>query len=323
MSAWKHPLLGPIDLIPPNLCPKKVWRHLYDRHEHWERVCKADIAAMRRDAEKILGVARASRCELPSLAGERQARELLVAHHDATYAPAYSSEMSSPDTAWTPSMDSSHRHRALTPRSVFIVVQLDRPRSWVVTAFRPHPSTVGVNWDEADLRRHAVSYFQKEPGVKVEERALAVAENLRRVSGPSSTPKELWWLASAVGHGRLLRHVPDVHDALPAAESALSATPVSVLQELRAALGWELLEGRLADALKDSRPEDLEAVLADAEELLAVASAVGAELEAAAFCDEAELLLPWIPAEWAHVAERARALAATAEPSPVMRLWGA
>jgi len=30
MSGWTHPSLGPIEPIPPKLCPKKVWQHFYD-----------------------------------------------------------------------------------------------------------------------------------------------------------------------------------------------------------------------------------------------------------------------------------------------------
>lgn len=327
MSAWTHPSLGPIDLIPPNLRPEKVWKHFYDPHEHWERVCSADIAAMRLDAEDIIGAARAGGDSLPPLPAERRRRAmaLMVAHHDATYAPAYLSEMSSPETRWTPKRDSARKHRALTPRSVFIVVQLGQPRSYVVTAFRPHPRTEGVEWDEAEFRQHGIWYFQKDTGVRVEDLALAVVENLQRVSSTPSTVKELWWLASAVGYGRLLRHVPEIRDALPIPETALSGTAEPVIDELRGALGWEALAGRLAEALKETRCEDLEAVLADAEELLAVAAVVGADAEAEAFCDEAEMLLPWLPAEWAHIADRARLRvdAFAMQPSHVARLWNA
>lgn len=327
MRAWAHPSLGPIDLIPRKLCPKKVWQHFYDPGEHWERVCAVDVAVMRRETEAIVGTARATARELPRLAGERwrRARDLLVAHHDGNYAPAYFSEMSSPETVWTSSVDGAHRHQALTPRSVFIVIQLDRPRSWVVTAFRPHPPVQDVEWDEAELRRHGGWYFRKETGVNVDDLAPAVAVNLRRVSSTPSTTKDLWWLASAVGYGRLLLHVPEVHDALAGAEAALSETPDSLLEELRRALDWQPLVERLADALKEARSEDLEVVLAEAEELLAVGAVVGAEPEAEAFCDEAEMLLPWLPAEWAHVADRARhrLRATAAQPSLVVRLWSA
>lgn len=327
MSAWRHPSLGPIDLIPRRLCPKKVWQHFYDAGEHWERICAVDVATMRLEAEGIVGFTRAVERELPRLAGEqwRRTKALLVAHHDEIYGPAYSSEMSSPDTVWTPSVDAEHRHRALTPRSVFIVVQLAEPRSWVVTAFRPRPQVQRVDWDEAELRRHGVSYFRRKTGVNADDLAPTIAESLRRVSMVPATTKELWWLASAVGYGRLLQHVPEVHDELLAAEAALSGTPDVLLEELRQALDWQSLVGRLADALTEERSEDIESVLADAEELLAVAAAVRAAPEAEAFCAEAETLLPRLPAEWVHIADhsRCRIRAFVAQPSPVVRLWSA
>lgn len=327
MSAWKHPSLGLIYPIPPKLCPKKVWQHFYDPGEQWGRLSGVDVASLRGEAEAIVGAPRARDCELPRLAGARlrRTRDLLVGHHDGHYMPAYSSEMSSPETEWTPTMDSAHRHKALTPRSVFIVVQLDRPRTWVVTAFRPHPPVQDVEWDEAELRRHGVWYFWKETGVNVEDIADAVAASLQRASRTPSTVKDLWWLASAVGYGRLLVHVPEVAAALAAAEAALAETPSSLLGDLRRAIDWQTLAERLADALQEARPEDLEAVVAEAEELLAVGAVVGAEQEAEAFCAEAEMLLPWLPAEWAHIADRARhRLRAAAEQSNlVMRLWRA
>jgi hypothetical protein len=327
MRVWTHPSLGPIEFIPEDRSPKKVWQHFYDRDEHWERLCDADVAAMRCHAEKFLGMTRAEGETLPPLRGAqgRRARELLLAHHDESYAPAYSTEMAAPGTVWTPTMDARHRHRALTPRSVFIVVELDHPRSWIVTAFRPHPAVQDVDWTEDDLRRHGVSYFWRNTDVKVDELAPAVVESLRRVSTAASTAKELWWLASATGFGRLLRHVPEVNEALSAAEIALSDTPDAVIETLRRGLDWETLAGRLAEALKETRAEDLEAVLADAEELLAVASAVGAESDAEAFCNEAEMLLPWLPVEWAYLADRARQRlhALAVEESLIGRLWAA
>lgn len=325
MSAWTHP--GPIDRIPENLCPKKVWRHFYDPHEHWERICRIDIAALRSQAEDVVGATRASAQELPSLDSERwrRAKALLTADHDDAYAPAYGAELSSHDTVWTPSMDTTHRLRALTPRSVFVVVQLDQPRSWVVTAFRPRPQVQSADWEESELRQHAVWYFRRVTGINFQELAQAVTDNLRRASSPPSTAKGLWWLASAVSYGRLLRHMPEVQDALLAAEKTLIQTPDAVREALRAALEWTSLTERLSDSLKEARPEDLEAVLADAEELLAVAPVVGAESEAETFCQEAELLLPWLPVEWTHLADRARHRGElfAAQPSLSARLWSA
>ena len=327
MSAWTHPSLGPIGFIPQKSCPLKVWKHFYAPSEHWERVCTVDVAAMRSQTEVIVGATRGTAQTLPRLEkGQwRRARELLVEHHDGHYAPTYYAERSSSETVWTPSMDSLYRHRALTPRSVFIVVQLDSTGSHVVTAYRPQPQVQDVEWDEAELRRYGISYFRRETGVNVDDFATVVIENLRRVSVAPSTMKELWWLASAVGYGRLLQHVPEVHSVLAGAEAAFSETSESLLEALRRALNWEPMVERLADALREARPEDLEAILADAEELLAVGATIGAEPEAEAFCEEAEMLLPWLPAEWAHVADRARhrLRAMAAQPSLVVRFWSA
>ena len=323
MKAWTHPSLGSIELIPRRLRPKKVWQHFYDAGEHWERVCNADVVALRGQAEAAVGVVRARKSDLPQLSAERwrRARDLLTSHHDANYAPAYREEMSSPDTIWTPSADAINRHKALTPRSVFIVVQMEPLYSWVVTAFRPHPPVQDVELDEADLRRHGAWYFRKETGVNIDEFALAVVDNLRRSSQPPTSARSLWWLASAVGYGRLLGHIPDVHDALLLAEKTLSETPVAVLQQLRQLLGWEPLAGQLAQTIKETRPEGLEAVLAEAEELLAVAAALGVTSEAEAFCEEAEMLISWLPSEWAHLADHARhrVQGFTAQPSLVSR----
>jgi hypothetical protein len=327
MKVWTHPSLGPIEPIPPTLCPKKVWQHFYDPGERWERVCAVDVAVMRHDTETVAGIVRSSNYTLPRLDGERwrRTRELLVAHHESAYAPTYSSELSSPGTAWAASIDGAHRQRALTPRSIFVVVQLERPRSWVVTAFRPHPPVQRVEWDETDLRRHGVWYFWKETGVNVEDLAPAVAGSLRRASTMPSTTKELWWLASAVGYGRLLRDAPEIQHALPAAEAALAGTSDSLIEELRRSLEWQPLVEKLADGLKEARSEDLETALGEAEELLAVGAVLGAGPEAEAFCAEAEALLPWLPVEWAHIADHARrrVRAIASETSLVARLWSA
>ena len=224
MTAWKHPRLGAIDLMPPGLRPKKVWQHFYDEAEYWDRLCDEDVAPFRGEAESIVGLRRQDRQALPRLDGARwhRARDLMVRHHDAFYALAYRAEMVAPETVWTPGMDAKHRHRALTPRSVFLVIQLDQP-SWVVTAFRPHPDLRGVEWDEADLRRHAVWYFRKETGMNVEELTRTVAENLQRASSaPPGSVRDLWWLASAVGYGRLLGDHAAVRSHIDVAEGALA-----------------------------------------------------------------------------------------------------
>lgn len=121
MRPWAHPKLGRIELLPPELQPKKVWAHFYDPAEHWERLTTHDVAGMRGEAERVVGVSRAAQAGLPRLGARRwgPARRLLQEHHDRAYGPAYLAEMASTETAWTPRMDARHRHLACTPRATY------------------------------------------------------------------------------------------------------------------------------------------------------------------------------------------------------------
>jgi hypothetical protein len=327
MSSWKHPTLGPIEPLPREMQAAKVWKHFYDQSQHWERICERDVASMRREAEAVVGIQRDSRTTLPLMDRKRwdRTRDLLGRHHDAAYAPAYQAEMSSPDALWTPTQDAQRRHQVLTPNAVFAVVQVDG-WNWVVTAFRPLPPTCGLDWDEVNIRRYAVKYFRRETGMHGDNLARTTTENLQRASTvvPRSA-QDTWWLASAVGYGRLLAHHSEVANALAAAEAVLSEAPREVVAELARALDWDGCLRHLADALKDSRPEEAEAVLATAEELLVAASVVATETQTDAFCADAEALIAWLPAEWSHLLDRAasRREALGSPDHPVYRLWSA
>lgn len=327
MSSSKHPTIGPIEPLPRGLQPAKVWKHFFDQSQHWERLCGQDVASMRREAEAIVGIQRSNRAALPRMDRERRhrARDLLGRHHDAAYAPAYQAEMSSPDALWTPTQDAQRRHQVLTPNAVFAVVQVDG-WNWVVTAFRPLPPTCGLDWDEVNIRRYAAGYFRRETGMHGDNLARATAENLQRASTlvPRSA-QDAWWLASAIGYGRLLARHSEVADALAEAEAVLARAPADLVAELARALDWEGCLHRLAGALKDSRPEDAEAVLATAEELLAAGSVVASETQTDDFCTEAEALIAWLPAEWSHLLDRAasRREVLGSPDHPVHRLWSA
>ena len=327
MSTWTHPALGPIELIPPEHGPKKVWKHFYDVAEHWERICEQDVAAMRSAGEAVVGVRREDYYALPWMDAERwrEGRALLLGHHDTAYAPTYLSEMASPETQWTEGMDRQHRHKALTPRSIFVVVQLDQP-SWVVTAYRPHPLTTNVEWGERDLRRYAEEHFLKRTSMDIESLVQAAADNLERAS--SSVPTsvgEVWWLASAVGYGRMLSQHERVSVTLPAAESTLEATGEELRLELQNALDWGGSLDRIAAALKEDRPESLEDVLIASEEMLVVATALGIETRIEEFLAEAEVLLSWSPPEWTSVGDMAtqRGRSFGDSCAQALRLWEA
>ena len=326
MKDHDHPSLGLIKALPSNLSPKKVWKHLYDPREAWQRLCHDPISLMCHEAEEVLGVKRERLPDLPHLPTERwlALKGLLLQHHDHTYEPIYRSEMSSAEAVWTPHSDLQGRFRALTPRSIFIVVQAEALMSWVVTAFRPHPPIRGV-LNEEELKGYGVYYFRKETSLSTDDFKRSVIEGLERAPSAPSTINELWWLALAVGYGRLLRRHAEVQAPLAAAERALAGVSGSSREELRAALDWEGLTGRFAEALKEERSEELERCLAEAEDLLAISEVVDAGPEAETFSAEVEALIPWLPAEWTYIAERARHRAglAMAEESLVVRLWEA
>jgi hypothetical protein len=320
-------MIGPIEPLPREMRPAKVWKHFYNQSQHWERICERDVASMRREAEAVVGIQRDHREVLPLMDRKRWARtrDLLGRHHDAAYAPAYQAEMSSPDALWTPTQDAQRRHQVLTPNAVFAVVQVDG-WNWVVTAFRPLPPIWGLDWNEVNIRRYAADYFRKETGMHGDNLVRITAENLQRAStAVPRSAQDTWWLASAIGYGRLLVHHSEVANALAAAEAVLTISPAEVVAELARALDWDGCLRHLADALKDSRSEEAEAVLATAEELLVAASVIATETQADAFCAEAEALIAWLPAEWGHLLDRAasRREVLGSPDHPVYRLWSA
>jgi len=129
--------------------------------------------------------------------------------------------------------------------------------------------------------------------------AVTVASELERCAKtPPETDADLWWLASAVGYGRLLREEPAIAARLPAAEARLVAVPRSRLEALGRRLGWGKALDDIAASLKEDEPAELEAALESAEELLAASPAFGCDADARAFLHDAADLLSWMPAEF-------------------------
>ena len=307
MASWTHPTLGLIVPLPSKLQPKKVWKHFYAQEEHWERLCDQDPRRLRQEVEAVVGVRRDQQHELPHLDSSRWpgVRGLLQRHHDDAYGVTYLAEMGSAETIWSLGMDSRFRHAALTPRSIYLIVQLDQP-SWVVNAFRPHPPGEGVLWEEEDFRRQGLWKLSKENGMSNREMTRWTAEQLRRTA--SSVPadeRELWWLASAVGFGRMLSREPEIASVLPAAEATLTSVDTRVKAALSRTLDWEGTAGRIAAGLRDDRPEELEEALSETEDMMAAAAVLGVEKAAEGLLTRAAELLPWMPAQWDHLLARA------------------
>ena len=315
MTFWRHPCLGPIEVMPENMRPKKVWKHFYEPREHWERLCGLDVAMMRAETEAVLDIQRDnSNCEeIPHVDGRRwrQVKMLVQRHHDEGYGEVYLREMASPDTEWSSPVSNGDGHlraKALTPNSVFLSVQLvEAQHSWIVTAFRPHPGLKNVEYSEADLRREAIDYFRRQTGMEIKNIVAHTVEELRRVSAnPPESVRDLWWLASAVGYGRALAEHDEVQAVLPRAEKLLNQTSSALLKDFKDGLDWEGAIEKISSALQDDYPDELEHALAVSEKLLAIGDAIGAAEEVETFLEEAEELLGWLPANWSHLVEEAR-----------------
>lgn len=326
MKTWRHPELGEIGLIPEKLAPKKLWRHFYDPRERWHALCDADVVGMRLEVEALVGVARDKSTQLPTVEPERwrALKPLFLRHHQDAYGPTYLREMALADACWTPEMDGQLRHCVLTPNAVFGVVQLDHFLSWVVTAYRPLPRSGNVELGEDEIRPYAENYYLRKTSIGVEGFTNRVVLELRRCVEVPQELNGLWWLASAVGQGRLLREREEVRVVLEPAERLLAAVEPGLVKELASGLEWEELEDEFVSALKEDRPEDFEAWLADVESVLAVADALGAVAETKAFLEQTERLIPWVPLEWAHLLDMAQSrLDGFEAGASVTRLWGA
>lgn len=316
---------GKVEAIEARHQPKKVWKHFHDPAEHWDRLAGQDLTGLRLEAEELVGELRFDQPELPDLSGQRKLRahEVLRRHHDDYYGPIYLTELSSHETRWAETIDRRHRQHALTPRSVYVIVQLDDP-SVVITAFRSKPPTRGIDWEEEDFRRHGLWLLIREDTMNRADLKRRTMEELRRtVERPPTSAREAWWMASAVGFGRVLADDEEGRALVTAGEESLRALAPALRSELARALDWDGTRQRLASGIEAERSEDLEEALADAEDLLVVADAIGENATAKDLCVYAAGLLGRLPAAWAHVAERAQVLLdRTADRTrPIARLW--
>lgn len=324
--------------MPENLGVQKVWKHFYAHTEEWETISDHDVPSMRESAEELVGLFRKDHLSLPRYSASRwrELKPLLADHHTKGYAATYMADLESEGTMWAERMTKECRAEALTPKSIFIVVELGKGCSWVVTAYRPCPRVQGEVDDERphrgtkcvlgskSMRRaYSLRYFQRKTGMISNALAQTTLDALHDATAPASTRGEMWCLASAVGFGRWLGELAEVQTALAVSEQALRDTPEALKAQLKNALLWNQLSDEFSASLKENSLEDFEAALMSAEELLAVAHVVGAEAEASEFLALTERLLPWLPLEWTHILNDAqRRLGLGDDEHPIRLLWG-
>ena len=316
---------GKVEAIEARHQPTKAWKHFHDPAEHWERLAEQDLTDLHLEAEHLIGAQRFEQPALPDLSGQRKhrAHEALRRHHDNHYAPIYLTELSSRETRWTETVDKRHRQHALTPRSVYVVVQLDDP-SVVITAFRPKPPTIGIDWEEEDFRHHGLWRLSREDTMNRADLKRQTLEELRRrITRPLTSVREAWWMASAVGFGRVLADDEEGRTLVTAGEEALRALAPALRSELARTLDWERNRQSLAGGIEAERSEDLENALADTENLLVVADAIGEDATAKDLCVYAAELLTQLPVAWSHLVERTQVLLdhAVDRTRPIARLW--
>lgn len=316
---WTHPVLGTILPLARRFQPTKVWKHLYDPAERWK-----DLASV--DPERLHDEAVAQGCPPfhPSKThppfDDWRVRRVLERHHDQAYEAAYSAELASPEARWSVKRADTDRWVARTPRAVVGIVTRT-PESRVVTAYRPLPPMRNVGWGEDDFQRQADYVFEKETGMN----AAHLAQDLVRLAQAGvSTPRDAWWLALAVGRGRAgAAKDAALREPLDAAEAALQRAASGVRAEVDSAVGAVELLDRLAEGLKDERPEDAEHALSDVEDALLVLDTLGLHDRASELLESATGLLAWTPPEFVSLGRQAAARQAELGQGPAAELWAA
>ena len=149
-----------------------------------------------------------------------------------------------------------------------------------------------------------------------------VSQLRRTASTVPTTVKEAWWLAMAIGYGRLL-DLKDQAEGLAVAEQTLAEVDAAVLAELSEALDWAGTLDEIATGLQQERPEEFEAALASAEELLAIGEVLGEQQAVERFLEEVEQLVAWVSPEWNHFGSTAmrRFERLNHHEMPVAQLW--
>jgi hypothetical protein len=318
---WKHPQLGQVGPIRKEHQAEKVWKHLYNPSEQWAALTTSDLRHLRQEALRTGGLASWSLGAPPY---DWRLRRVLEQHHDAAFAPAYMAELGDGATLWGAKQLDAARWVGRTPNAVIGIV-LTAPTSRVLTAYRPHPPVVNVDWREEDFQRQADYVFEKETAMDTPSTRRLIQE-LRRTSEVGwATTMDVWWLTFAVAQARArVGTAPELQDSLAVAERALDSASRDIREELVQRLHLEAMLDRLAAGLQENEPEGVEQALSDIEDTLLVLDVLGAGSELATLLDGASSLMAWTPAAFTTLTQRAlyrRAL--YVETSAVAALWDA
>jgi hypothetical protein len=314
--TWSHPVLGTILALARRYQPTKVWKHLYDPAERWKDLAPFDPNRLHEEA-----VAQGCPPFRPSTAHpplDWRVQRLLQRHHDLAYEPAYGAELASPDARWSVKLADLERWVARTPRAVIVVVARTA-EARVVTAYRPLPPLPGVGWDDEDFQRQADYVFEKETGMEPAQ----LAQDLQRLArAGAASPRDAWWLALAVGRGRArLARDPALREPLAAAEAALAGAGSGVRAEVGTELRADDLLDRLADGLKEERPEDAERALSDIEDALIVFDTLGLDDRASELLNAANSLVTWAPPEFVALGRQAALREAELGAGSAAAMW--
>lgn len=145
-------------------------------------------------------------------------------------------------------------------------------------------------------------YVHSENNMRISNFKQIIVKDLEKCSSAIPTSvRELWWLALAVGYGRLLAYNEDVKTILSRAEKTLTKVKPEIVEQLAASLDWPCCIEGIASGLKYDYPDELEAVLVAFEELLVIADAIEEQETSRIFSQQAGELLAWLPAKWDHI----------------------
>lgn len=276
MKTWTHPELGEVGELDPDLQYWKVWKHLLEPNERWDRLTGTP-------RESLISTSRANGCP----GWKRQdgsprvgpsCRRCLERLHNETWREVYGRELVE-SVAHAPHRRDPTKHCVVSVRGCFFVLQ----KAVVLTVFRPDSKGSDVLWDEADYKRHAVRYFQNTTGRIQMQPAEARKLDINRAA-------EVWSLALAYGDGA--GWSPEDREAVA---QRLRSVPPPVRQRLRPT---EALYDALEAALEERAVDELELVVDGLADWLRVVELLHGNTAAQDILEHSADIVALAPAPW-------------------------